>query len=108
MGERQAAALRPEGGVGAGDGASGGGIPLPPETGREVPEAARMASFLDPVLAEDVREAETLGRVVDPRGTVRSGALRRRAERVAARVQGASRVVSEPRAGPAPPPPTRG
>jgi hypothetical protein len=108
MGEKQRGDPRPEAGVGASDSSSGGGIPLPPETDQEVTEAVRAAYFLDPILPEDVCDVVTIDRVVYLRGTVPSAALKRRAERVAARVQGVNRVVSELRAGPKPPPLTRG
>lgn len=85
----------PEGGVGAGDSSSGGGIPLPPQNDQAVTDAIRMAYFLDPILPEDAFEVLTIHRVVYLRGIVASLDLKRRAEYVAAQVQGVDRVVNE-------------
>lgn len=83
------------GGVGAGDGSSGGGIPLPPETDQEVIEAVRAAFFLDPVLPADAFEVQSHDRVVYLRGVVGSLDIKRRAESVAAQVQGVNLVINE-------------
>jgi osmotically-inducible protein OsmY len=93
----------PEGGVGAGDSSSGGGIPIPPETDQEVIDAVRTAFFLDPILEEDAFDVLSIDRVVYLRGVVSSPDLKQRAAEVAAKVQGVNRVVNQLRvAGPAP------
>ena len=85
----------PEGGVGAGDSSSGGGIPDYPETDQQVTDAVRTAYFLDPDLPEDAFEVLTIDRVVYLRGLVPTPDLKRRAESVAGQVQGVNRVVNE-------------
>lgn len=85
----------PEGGVGAGDSSSGGGAPVPPENDQQVTEAVRLAYFLDPDLPEDAFDVVTIDRVVYLRGIVPTREMKRRAEEVAAQVQGVNRVVNE-------------
>ncbi len=93
----------PEGGVGAGDSSSGGGIPVFPETDQEVIEAVKTAFYLDPDLPEDLCDVVSIDRVVYLRGVVPTSDLKARAEEVAAQVQGVNRVVNELRvAGPSP------
>ena len=87
--------LPPEGGVGAGDSSSGGGIPLPPENDQQVTEAVRMAYFLDPDMPDDAFEVLTIDRVVFLRGVVPSADMKHRAEQIASQVQGVNRVVNE-------------
>lgn len=83
------------GGVGAGDGSSGGNIPLPPETDQQVIEAVRAAFFLDPVLPEDLCQIDSVDHTVYLRGVVPSPDLKSQAEQVAARVLGVNRVINE-------------
>lgn len=85
---------RPEGGVGAGDSSSGGGIPLPPETDQQVTDAVYTAFFLDPDLSEKACDVVTISRVVYLRGVVASIEQKQRIERVVTAVQGVERVVS--------------
>ena len=82
-------------GVGAGDASSGGGIPLPPETDQEVIDAVRDAFFLDPDLPAGTFAVDSHDHVVYLRGVVASEAIKRRAEGVAAQVQGVNRVINE-------------
>ena len=85
---------RPEGGVGAGDASSGGGVPLVPETDQELAEAVHAAFFLDAVLPDRGMDVRANDRVVYLRGTVETQEMRQQAEVVAARVQGVNRVVN--------------
>jgi osmotically-inducible protein OsmY len=82
-------------GMGAGDASSGGGIPLPPESDQDVVDAIHQAFFLDPDLPADSFVVDSVNRIVFLRGTVASEELGRRAEAVAARVQGVNRVINE-------------
>lgn len=83
------------GGVGAGDGSSGGGTVLEPATDQQVENAVRAAYFLDPDLPADGFEVVSIDRTVYLRGVVPTVELKRRAESVAAQVQGVNRVVDE-------------
>lgn len=85
----------PEGGVGAGDASSGGGIPDFPETDQQVIDAVKTAFFLDPDLPEDVCDVVSIDRVVYLSGVVATPDLKRRAQEVAAQVQGVNRVVNQ-------------
>jgi hypothetical protein len=83
------------GGVGAGDGSSGGNIPLPPQTDQEVIAAVRIAFFLDPDLPEDLGEVDSVEHTVYLRGVAPTPFLKQRAEQVAAQVLGVNRVINE-------------
>ena len=83
------------GGVGAGDGSSGGNIPLPPDTDQDVIEAVRTAFFLDPDLPEDFCEIDSVNHTVYLRGVAATLSQKRHAEHVASQVLGVNRVIDE-------------